>query len=695
LATKLSYIEGVAMAFIIGVDTGGTFTDGFFTHNGELRTAKVLTTPHDLTVCLADCIEEGARQFGISVQEMLADTDVVRYSTTISVNTIIQKVGAKIGLLVSQGFKDSLYADNPGLVEPIYSFIARDMIDEVIEGIDDKGKVVKHLDTEDLITKMQNLIDMGARAIVVSLNNSHVNPEHEKRIRFIIKEQYPSHFLGSIRVLLASDNSDQPNAFYRTNAAVINGYIHDAMVRYLYRSEDDLRKNLYVRPLMVGHSHGGTARVAKTRAIDTYSSGPVLGVFGAELVGKTHGFTEVIAVDVGGTSLDIGIIRGGSHNYTMTPVISGLPVNVPMIVTHSVGIGGCSIIGLNDSGGIQVGPRSAGASPGPACFNRGGTEPTVTDADVALGFIDPDNFLGGKVKLDKNKAVASIKRRIADPLKISVEEAAHLIRQNTEKNIQKELLSFLKEKGIEKDDLSDFALVAYGGGGPTRYAGFTNGLNFGKILTSPYASIFCAFGFSTTDLLHRYSKYLPLTLFDGIKYLTEVKTLNQAVAQLMSMARRDIEGEGFLADSAKYYLEFIGDEDISEYSARSNKTQLSSEEDVKQLCAQFSRPGRQASSKVTSSTIILNAVIPMPHYELTASLLASEDPGGALKGERDVLWSPEAGYRRTPIYNRELLVPGNKVIGPAVIEAKDTTYIIPANKSYYIGEYSHGVLREA
>ncbi len=683
------------MAFMIGVDTGGTFTDGFFTHNGDLRTVKVLTTPHDLTVCLADCIGEGARQFGVSVQEMLADTDIVRYSTTVSVNTIIQRVGAKIGLLVSQGFKDSLYADNANLVEPIYSFVARDMIDEVNEKIDDKGKVVKPVDTEDLIIKMQNLIDAGARAIVISLNNSHINPEHEKRIRTIIKEQSPSYFLGSIRVLLSSDISDQPNAFYRTNAAVINGYIHDAMVRYLYRAEDDLRTNLYVRPLMVGHSHGGTARVAKTRAIDTYSSGPVLGVFGAELVGKAHGFTEVIAADVGGTSLDIGIIRGGSHNYMLTPVIADLPVSVPMIVTRSVGIGGCSIVKLDSTGSIQVGPRSAGASPGPACFNRGGTEPTVTDADVALGFIDPDNFLGGKVKLNKDKAISSIKRRIADPLKINVEEAACLVKETTEKNIQKEILAFLKEKGIERDNLSDFALVAYGGGGPTRYAGFTSGLKFGRILTSPYASTFCAFGFSTTDLLHRYSKYLPLTLFDGVNYLTDFKKINEVVAQLMSAARRDIEGEGFSADNAGCYLEFIGDGDLSEYNVRLEKTRLDSEEDVKQLCAGFTNPGGKGPAKVTISTIILNAVVSMPHYELTASPLAGEDPGGALKGQREVFWSPGAGYRKTLIYDRELLVPGNKVVGPAVVEAKDTTYIIPADKSYYIGEYSHGVLGEA
>ncbi|HJX12885.1 MAG TPA: hydantoinase/oxoprolinase family protein [Dehalococcoidales bacterium] len=677
------------MSFMIGVDTGGTFTDGFFTRNGDLRTVKVLTTPHDLTVCLADCLREGARQFGVSLQDMLAETDIVRYSTTVSVNTIIQRVGAKIGLLVTRGFKDSFYSPDVSKIEPIYSFVGKDMIDDVVEEIDARGKVVRPLDAEDLIAKMQRLIDLGARAIVVSLNYSDVNPAHEREIRAIIKEHSPSYFLGSIRVLLASDISDHPDAFYRTNAAVLNGYIHDAMVRYLYRSEDDLRANLYTRPLMVGHSHGGTARVAKTRAIDTYSSGPVLGVFGAELVGKLHGFSEVVAVDVGGTSLDIGIIRGGSHNYSLTPVIADLPVSVPMIVTESVGLGGCSIVKLNNAGGVQVGPRSAGASPGPACFNRGGTEATVTDADVVLGYIDPDNFLGGRVKLNKDKAVSTIKRRIADPLKISVEEAAHLIKVTTEKRIHEELVDFLKEKGVATDRLGDFALVAYGGGGPTRYAGFIGGLKFGKVLTSPYASTFCAFGFSTTDLIHRYSRYTRTTLFDGAKYLSDFKKINQTVKQLMDIARRDIHGEGFPADEAAYYLELFGDGAQAGQVVRSEKVQLDTEADVKSICDQFGGRG-----KITVTNLILNALVPMPHFELTRSPLASEDPSGALRMERDVFWSPQTGYRKTPIFNREQLVAGNRVFGPAVIEAKDTTYVIPEGKSYSISEYSHGVLGE-
>jgi len=682
------------MAFMVGIDTGGTFTDGFFARDGDFKTAKVLTTPHDLTVCLADCVREGAQQFGVSVTDMLTNTDVVRYSTTVSVNTIIQRKGAKIGLIVSKGFKDSLYSREAKEVEPIYSFVPRDMITEVEGETDDQGNMVKPLDKGEVLSKMQYLTDMGVRAIVVSLKNSHINPTHEKQIRGIIKEQYPNFFLGSVRVLLASEVSDQPGDFYRTNAVVINGYIHDSLVKYLYKSEDDLRANRYPRPLMIGHSHGGVARVAKTRAIDTYSSGPVFGMFGAEMVSRMYGFGNVVSVDMGGTSLDLGAVRDGVHNYSLTPVISDLPVNVPMIITHSVGLGGGSIVSLDSSRSLKIGPESAGASPGPACFDLGGLEPTVTDADVALGFINPNYFLGGKVKLNKQRAISSIKARIAEPLDISVEEAADLIREATDRKIQQELLRFLEAQGIEAGRLSDFALVVYGGAGPTHCCGFAKGLKFGQNLASPYSSVFSAFGFSTTDLLHPYSKYSRIILFDGVNYLTDYEKFNQIVRELVDNARRDIDGEGFSPENAVYYLDLIGDEDLAGVKVRIDKIYLDSESDVKNLCTQLKGSTKQGSGKVTISTVILNALVPMPHLELKPESLAGEDASNALKGEREVLWSTKFGYQKTRIYERELLVPGNVVVGPAIVQARDTTYVISADWSLRVDKYSHAVLKE-
>jgi len=680
---------------MVGIDTGGTFTDAFFSRDGEFRRAKVLTTPHDLTVCLADCIKGGASLFGLSLTDMLKNTDIVRYSSTIGVNTIIQKTGSKIGLIVSRGFKDSLYSKKEAKeVEPIYSFVSQDLIVEIKGEIDAQGKITKSIDRDEVISKMQYLVDMGVRGIVVSLKNSYINPTHEKQVRDIIKEQSPSFYLGSVRVFLASEISGQPGDFYRTNAAIINGYIHESLAKHLYKAEDDLRANLYARPLMIGHSHGGAARVAKTRAIDTYSSGPVFGMFAAELVGRMSGFGNVVSVDMGGTSLDLGVIRDGVYSFSLTPSISGLPIGVPMIITYSVGLGGGSIVSLTSSKSLQIGPRSAGASPGPACFDLGGLEPTVTDADVALGFIDPNYFLGGKVKLNKQRAISSIKARIADRLGITVEEAGYLIRETTDEMIQRELLQFLERQATQAKKLRDFALVVYGGAGPTHCCGFARGLRFGQILTSPYSSVFSAFGFSTTDLLHPYAKSHRIMLFDGVNYLTDYEKFNQVVKELVDLARRDIRGEGFSPDDAIYYLELVGDEDLAGIKIRANNIYLNSEKDVKNLCTQFGRSTKQGQGKVIISTIVLNAAVPLPHSELKPSSLASESPKSAFKGEQEVFWSPEVGYQKTPIYERELLVPGNVVLGPAIVRATDTTYVIPVNWSFSVDKYSHGVLRE-
>lgn len=678
------------MRFTVDVDIGGTFTDGFFTCDGESRMVKVLTTPYDLTVCLADCVKAGAQEFGLSIADMLVNTDIIRYSTTIATNTLIQRAGSKNGLIISKGFKDSLYSSKAKEVEPIYSFIPQDMIVEVEEKTDDQGKILKPLDRDEVLAKMQYLIDMGARSIIVSLKNSHINPTHEKEIKSIIKEHYPSFYLGSVRVFLASEISDQPGDFYRTNAAVVNGYIHDSLAKSLYKSEDDLRTNLYPRPLMIARSQAGVVRVAKARAIDTYSSGPVLGMCAAGMVGSMYGLGNVVSVDMGGTTLDVGVIRDGVYSYSLTPVVSGLVLNVPMIITHSLGLGGGSITSLNSSRSLQIGPKSAGASPGPACFDLGGLEPTVTDADVALGLLDPDYFLGGKVKLNKQRAVSSIKAKIAEPLGISVEEAAYLIKETTDRKIQKEVIQVLEGQGIETGQLSDFVLIAYGGAGPTHCCGFTEGLKFSQSLISPYCAVLSAFGSSTMDLLHTYPKYGQTVLFDGVNYLTDYEKFNQRVNELVETARKDIKGEGFSPDNAVYYLELVGDEDLAGVKIRINEMHLDSENDVKNLCMQF----KQGAGKVVISTVVLNAVVPMLHFELKANALVREDPSNALKVEREVFWSPKVGYQKTPIYERELLVPGNVVVGPALIEGKETTYVIPANKSLNIDKYSNATIKE-
>lgn len=675
--------------FTIDIDTGGTFTDGFFTKEGEFKTAKVLTTPHDLTVCLADCIKEGAKLFGLSTREMLSNTDVVRYSTTIGVNALITRTGSKIGLIVSKGYKESLYGAGQGEVECVFTLVPKDLIVEVDEAVDDGGNIGKALDRGEVLAKMQYLIDMGARAIAVALRNSHANPAHEKLLKAIVKEQYPNYYLGSVRVFLASEISDQPGDSYRTNTVVVNGYIHDSLVKYLYKAEDELRANFCLHPLMVAHSHGGVARVAKTRAIDTYSSGPALGVIGAGSLGKLYGYPNVVTVDVGGTSLDLGLIRNGAHRFSANPSIGGLPVSVPMITTYSAPIASGSIARVDAKKKLLVGPQSAGARPGPACFDLGGMEPTVTDADVVLGFLDPGYFLGGRIKLNKAKAQSVIKTKIADRLGVDVDEAAYLIREAMGRKTGEEIVRFAQEHGIGAKGLSDFAVVIYGGAGPTHYSDFAKGLNFGQSVAAPYASVFSAFGSSTTDLLHTYSKSVRIDLRGPKGYFSDYDFFNALVRSLADSARRDIRGEGFSPNNAAYSLELAGAHDLEGVKVGPEKMYLRSEEDVASLCRAFTA----GEGPVSISAVMLSASVPMPHLTAKTYGMASADPRKAMKGTRPVYWSPASGYQATPVYEREKLVPGNEVSGPAVVEAKDTTYVIPAGSTLHIDAYSNAVIR--
>lgn len=688
------------MRFTIDVDTGGTHTHGFIAGDGAARTVTTPTTPHDLTVCLSDCVKQAAEAFGVPVKELLLNTDIIRYSTTTATNAIIQKTGSKIGLIVTGGYEGSLYAPDVKVPGAVYDLVRQDMITTVAEEIDEKGNIVKAIDGAEVIGKMQSLIDKGARTIVISLRNAGASDTHERKARQIIKEEYPGFYLGSVRVFLSSDISDQPGDYYRTTGALVDAYVHDILVKYLYKAEDDLRKNAYLHPLMICNSRGGAARVAMTKAIDTYNSGPVAGTCAARNLGRLYGFDNVVTTDIGGTSEDVGLIRDGAYTYESRPRISDVTVNIPMIDVHSVGLAGGSIISLDGSNKIMVGPRSAGARPGPACFNLGGLEPAVTDANVVLGLIDPDYFLGGRMKLVRAKAETAIQNRIAKKLKVGVPEAAYLVRQAANQAMQDTIKRYLADKGVGAGQLPGFISVVFGGAGPTHCCGFNQGLKFSKTIISPFASPFSAFGSSMADLLHVYSKYGEIKLFDGKRYLGDYAVFNDMIGEMRRRALRDIKSEGYSTADARYYLDLVM-EDNGGHSCRvtADKLELASPADVKALCAAFLQARAKAAGgdyqgSIRILTTMLNAAVTMPHWRFEAVALGGPDPQRARRGEREVFWSPEKGYQKTPIYDRDRLAPGNVIQGPAVIEARDTTYVVPAGWVLNIDKYSNAVLEE-
>jgi N-methylhydantoinase A/acetophenone carboxylase len=418
--------------------------------------------------------------------------------------------------------------------------------------------------------------------------------------------------------------------------------------------------------------------VAKTRALSTYNSGPVAGLVGADRVRQLYNLQNVISTDMGGTSLDMGLIRDGKFSLELNPVISGLRINQAMIEIKAVGAGGGSIAQTVE-GKVEVGPESAGSLPGPACFDRGGLKPTVTDADLVLGFIDPDYFLGGRIKLNRNRAVEVIHRDIAKPLGITVEEAAAAIRQEVDAVIAGHLQKLIDGCG---QGWRPQAIFAYGGAGPTHCCGYTAGLPVEKIVTSPYSPVFSAFGLGQMDVVHKYSFSREIYL-TGIGNEEKAELINISLERLKITAQRDMRGEGFKPEEITFYLElFVGTSGslADERILISNDTLTAA--DLDELSQKFT----------LLSAVVLNAVVVIPHLDIPKLAPEGIKPARAKTGFRQVYWPEEKGYLATGVYRRELLRPGNVITGPAVIESVDTTCVIPTGFKYTIDSYMNGII---
>lgn len=686
------------MGFTIDIDTGGTFTDGFFTKGDRTEMVKVPTTAHDLTVCFMNCIREGARKMGASLEDMLSDTEVIRFSTTIGTNIIVQRAGPKLGLIVTRGFEKTLYKDTTasGEIGPLGFLVSQDMVVGIAGEIDVLGNVVKPVRREEVLDAVRYCIDAGARTIVVSLLRASINPENEQRVRVMVNEEYPKHYLGAVPLLLSTQVSDRPGDYPRTITALLNAYFHRDMARYLYKADEDLRRSYYLRPLLVVHSGGGVNRVAKTMAINTYCSGPAAGAVGSAFIGSLYGLRNLVSTDMGGTSLDVAIIADGKYGYTWEALIEGLPTHVSMIEVVSAGAGGGSIarVGLT-SKELEVGPQSAGALPGPVAFDLGGTDPTVTDADLVLGYIDENYFLGGRMRLNKQKAMEAINKKIGAALHLKAEEAAFEVKKKIESKIAQHILQEMQKRSY---DFRNFALLAYGGAGPTHCCGYADNLGITKIITFPYSPVFCAFGSSTMDVLHTYSRTQPLVLYDPSQgaYFSGYNAFNSVVNGLQETAIRDMKGEGFDQDKLGFALELVMTVGPIQVQIVSPRMFIEAEDDVKAICqvavSSASCEGEYPQQKIVIRTFILKVAGAVPHWKIPQHMPEGTSPEAPLKGRRSVYWGEPISWKETKIYEHKLLKCGNIVEGPAIIEAEHTTYVIPEAWTFTVDRFLNGVI---
>ncbi len=670
------------LPFTIDIDIGGTFTDGVLGGSNRIKWAKVDTPPHDLTLSFLSCITELAKLSGLELATLLAQAATVRLSSTVATNMLLQRNGPKIGVMVTQGSESSL---GQGVTADLFQGIVDpEMVVGLAESVDRTGAVRRELKEEDVRQGMERLLDDGARGIVASFDHGNWNPTHERMVRSVVNNEYPRHYLGAVHTWLGTDLSTVSSDDLRRNTAILNGYLHRGVATSLYKSDEAIRQIGFKHPLLVVHSRSGAARVAKTTALNTYNSGPVAGLVGcARLAKDLYDIDDLVSVDVGGTSVDIGVVTNGLLPFTDEPEVHGIPVGTPMIDIDPVSGGGGAIVKPDgESGNVSVGPESAGALPGPACYDLGGNDPTLTDADVILGYVNPDFFLGGKRKLSTERAQAAYQRRLARRLNVPVEEAAAKATQQGERDVSEKLNTILKKRSLKPSAMTMFA---FGGGGGLRCCGYAQLVGIRKIIVFPFASVASALGASFMDVVHFYDAPLDSGSETGT---SAVKNYNRAVGQLKSKAVRDMSGEGFAASDIRFEAEVT----LESGSVSQRVLAPLTLKTLEPLWDQFSAGSKKDPNDVKLSSVTLRASCATPHVKIARRKLSTQDPKSALKESRKAYW--DTGFKDTEVYDAALLQPGNLVNGPAIIEAIDTTILVPGNWTYTVDSFGNSVLED-
>jgi len=624
--------------FTIDIDTGGTFTDCYVTSDSQVVITKADTTPHDLSLGVLTGIQQAAELLGLTRRALLERSEVVRLSTTIGTNTFINRSGAKVGLLI--GERLARQVDRLSRSLPLQS----DLIAAIPETIDDSTARSVRSATHDLL-------DRGARILVIALDGDADLPRRESAVRNVIAEDYPRHYLGAVPVLPSHQVTPVADGVIRIQTAVLDAYIHPVMSRFLYRVEDQLRADGLAYPLQVGNASGATSRVAKTAALRTWGSGPAGGVAGAAEMAQHFGLRHVVAVDIGGTSADICVITEERWDREVSPSIEGVVVALPTLRLYSAGIGCGSIVRVVGKD-VVVGPDSAGAQPGPAAFGLGGDLVTVTDAACCLGYFDPGHFLGGRRRLDLAAARRVLADKIAKPLALSVEQAASLVLERTAERLAAAIRGQLDGRGV---DASSYTLFATGGGAGILGHAVGRLGGFASVYAFPISPVFSAFGLSRLDISHSYEQ------------MPAVEACEHALAAMRAAALADMRGEGFDVDTVNLQIEgeFLAGNEIV----------------VEALGADFGQASRKAREKYQSLRLLrLSATVPGRHASLARPFAT---PRGDAVGSRLVRWG--AGATETPVFDWLALREGTLVSGPAVLETSETTLLIPPNARGTIG----------
>lgn len=658
-------------AYRLGIDIGGTFTDAVLVNerSGEVSVLKVPSTRREPWKAVLSVLHRLETDLGVA-------PDSIRYfvhGTTLATNTIIERSGARTGLLVTKGFKDILEIGRMRMPDVLDFFaeaprplVERCHVVEVEERMLANGQVRQPLDEGSVRAGTAGLIEDAVQAVAVCFLHSYKYPQHEEAAGELIRAEFPELYLA-----LSSDLWPELREYERAIVAVIDAYVGPRMAGYFGSLEESLRQEGVRAPILVTRSNGGimSARTAQHSAAQTLLSGPASGVMGAAYVGGLAGYAKIIGLDMGGTSADIGIIDGGPLLSTESRV-GDFPVVMPAVDVSSIGAGGGSIAWCDAGGVLKVGPRSAGSEPGPACLGRGGEEPTVTDAYVQLGIIHPDRFLGGELQLRSELAQAALER-LGKRFGISALDAADAILSVTTANMYAEFIPLVAKKGIE---LADFVLLAYGGAGPTHACLFAEETGIKRIVVPTSPGTLCAFGALTMDVKSDYVR----SLYRGLDNLT-AGDLEEAFAALEREASHWLRAEGVAVDEVAFFrsadMRYVGQGfDVSvgyptDARGPDGRERLARAFHERHH-ALYRHSDTAAPAEITSLRLTVMGRTPKPPFPKGEESREPVRPTGS----RRVYY--RGGFLECQVYNRRDVRPGHRLQGPCVVEQYDTTTFI-------------------
>jgi N-methylhydantoinase A len=692
-------------SYVVGVDIGGTFTDCVVVGNtGTMSFGKASSTPHNFAEGVLDAARDASRNLGMpDVRNLLAATKLFYHACTIGDNTLITRAGAKTGLIATKGFGDAILMMRGGVTAGLPEaeathaaaltkpepFVPKRLIAEVDERIDFEGDVLVRLEPREMERAVGTLVDRGCESIAVALLWSISNNAHERMLGDYLRQRYPKIFVS-----LSSEAAPFPGEYERTATTVFNAYIGPKIGTYLKNLRDLLADHGLTREPVIMQAYGGVLDIDASvqKSVGTIESGPAAGIVACQFMGRLSGISNIVAADMGGTTFKVGVVRNDTLERDYHPIFLRHRLLAPKIWVESIGSGGGSIAWIDpETGLLKVGPEGAGASPGPVCYRRGGTEPTVTDASLVLGFLNPDYFLGGQIGLDIEGARDAIHEKIAKPLNMSVTEAASAIYRI----VNAQMSDLIRNATIQRGhDPRGDTLFAFGGAGPAHASRFAAELGMKQVVVPVTASVHGAVGLVASDVMYQ----------DGAseRVLIPVPSgrMNEVFAPLQERIRTNLHRAGFAGKDItiqrsvdiryRYQVHELnvpfpqGDADLTDADLEALYIRFDT------LYEEAHGKGsayRAAGKEIVTFRVTGSGALPKP--ALVSSSKGASDPASARKGERRVYFVEYGDYVPTSLYDIGLMRCGMEIAGPAIIETPITTIVINPGDHAVMDEFGN------